>query len=372
MVVNLECKHAMERVMTPYGVSWRCSKCHGSMINLALFKRNINEKYTKDLWALAMKGSTSEIKCPQCNLEMKEVTKYNGDSYVKTNICKKCHIIWFTQGNLEKASEVFPVQQKKDDHLPEEKRKMLAIEQVKKESVKYSLECQDDFDPRALVAVFGCVFEVEDENENTSQEKRPYVTWSIIAFTSIISLFVLYSGRAEEIFVQFGYRPSEGLRYGGITMITSFFLYENISHLISNMYFLWVFGDNVENRLDWLLYLVLLFSAVIFGNLMLSFFASDMYVACIGSSGGISGVLIFYCLAFPKKPLLIKIGRSNHYFTSSTFGALWLVIQIFGTFDQNAGEKIVLYSAQIGGAIIGICMWAFLRNDKEHKYIRNI
>ena len=134
------------------------------------------------------------------------------------------------------------------------------------------------------------------------------VTWflaAVIISTSVHAFFHL-----QEAVQLFGLIPAQAFRLHGLSFVTSFFLHAGIIHLVGNMYFLLVFGDDVENFLGPLRYIALIAIAAFVGDLAHIASAPNSTIPCIGASGGIAAVITFYALAFPQA----KIGFLLRYF----------------------------------------------------------
>ena len=121
----------------------------------------------------------------------------------------------------------------------------------------------------------------------------------------------------------FGLIPNKFTRLFGFTFVTSFFLHAGFAHLFGNLYFLLVFGKNVEDVLDKKKYILLIAAAELAGDLMYIIFTQDKSIPCIGASAGISGILTYYCLRFPDASFGI------FYFIYFRFGWLNISVKIF-------------------------------------------
>src|SRR5438132_4122517 len=131
-----------------------------------------------------------------------------------------------------------------------------------------------------------------------AQERRPVVTWFLARISITASVHAFF--HLQEAVQLFGLIPAQPLRLRGLTFVTSFFLHTGVIHLIGNMYFLLVFGDNVENFLGPKRYIALIAIAAFVGDLGHIASAPNSTIPCIGASGGIAGVITFYALAFPQ------------------------------------------------------------------------
>ena len=134
------------------------------------------------------------------------------------------------------------------------------------------------------------------------------------------------------------------------------FLHSGFAHIFGNMLFLWVFGDNIEDRLGhWryaAFYLVCGLAAAL-GQIMLG---PDSIIPMLGASGAISGVLGGYLLLFPRRR--IKVILFNFLTDVPAYVALgiWIVYQIVSGYLTPAGSGGVAYAAHIGGFIAGLAL----------------
>jgi membrane associated rhomboid family serine protease len=151
--------------------------------------------------------------------------------------------------------------------------------------------------------------------------------------------------------------PTPGSVY--LTLLTSIFMHGGWMHLLGNMLFLWIFGDNVEDRLGPVRYL---FFYLLCGVLAALAHVATVYalgqeatVPCLGASGAISGVLGGYLLLFPRKRVLVLIVRVVTEVPAFIVIGLWFLFQIIHSLgamgDNGAG---VAYGAHIGGFLAGL------------------
>src|SRR5213593_1892439 len=149
---------------------------------------------------------------------------------------------------------------------------------------------------------------LRDENPSS---KVPVVTRLLIAINVVMFAYEIWLGPALRPFIlEWGLRPARltlALRYGegsllapGLTLVTSMFLHGGWAHLIGNMWYLWIFGDNVEDRLGHFRYLVFYLVAGAIAALVQYATQPDAQLPTVGASGAIAGVLGAYAVAFPR------------------------------------------------------------------------
>lgn len=169
--------------------------------------------------------------------------------------------------------------------------------------------------------------------------------------------------------------PGLGITPGHVwlTLITSMFMHAGWAHLGGNMLYLWVFGDNIENRLGHLRYLFFYLLTGIIASLThvltTQFLGNSLLIPSLGASGAISGILGGYLMLFPTRKVHVFL-----FFTILSVPAIlalgfWIVLQILNGTSALGGDEAggVAYSAHIGGFIAGLVLIKFF--DREPKVI---
>lgn len=218
---------------------------------------------------------------------------------------------------------------------------------------------------------------------------RPYLTWALVLVNVAVFLYTLsLPGRAQLVFVfDQGFVPGLFVRspLSELTsLFSSLFLHGGWGHLISNMIFLLVFGDNVEDRLGRLPFLVFYLLGGAFATLAHSLFAGASLIPLIGASGAISAVLGAYIAIFPRQrvltfipPLFVPWLLLSFLMAVPRFFMLWLpawvfigywaLLQLFeagaslGVSVQDGG---VAWWAHVGGFAFGLA-WTYLAGSSR-------
>lgn len=193
---------------------------------------------------------------------------------------------------------------------------------------------------------------------------RPYVNYSIIALNVIIFIWEVIKTnffsdvvKTNQIFFSYGTIPDLVLQGDLFPIITSMFLHGGIMHIIGNMVFLYIFGDNIEDRFGHFKYLILYMLWGIAAGVVHSFYAVSVgsgNIPAVGASGAISGVIGAYLILFPKAKILTII--TAFFITTVRIPAiayipLWFILQvIFSIINPEGG---VAYLAHIGGFVVG-------------------
>ena len=148
---------------------------------------------------------------------------------------------------------------------------------------------------------------LRDSNPSTTV---PIVTILLIAINSIVWFYEVYLGAgADRFIIEYGLIPARFMNYskfsGGFTdnalvpLFCSIFMHAGWLHIIGNMWFLWIFGDNVEDRLGHFNYLIFYLLCGLGSSLIHVFFNTTSRIPTVGASGAISGVLGAYLVSFP-------------------------------------------------------------------------
>ncbi len=146
------------------------------------------------------------------------------------------------------------------------------------------------------------------------------------------------------------------------TLLTSMFMHGSWIHLLGNMLFLWIFGDNVEDFLGSVKYLCFyLFCGVLASLAHVGFTyvtQSDSRIPCLGASGAISGVLGGYLLLFPERRVTVLLFRIITQVPAYVAIGMWFLLQLvqsFGAFGADKGGGVA-YGAHLGGFIAGLVL----------------
>jgi membrane associated rhomboid family serine protease len=166
-----------------------------------------------------------------------------------------------------------------------------------------------------------------------------------------------------------GLKPGAWHRNGGLTLLTSFLLHASVLHIVGNMYFLLIFGDNVEDHLGRGRYIALLLGAHLAGVIAHAFLDFGSMVPLVGASAGISGVIAYYAVTFPRAKLgfAFFIAFRFLWLRLPAYAAfvLWIVLQFVGTWEQIEGSSNVSSLAHLGGAALGLVVALIVRHRRR-------
>ena len=197
-------------------------------------------------------------------------------------------------------------------------------------------------------------------DDNSSRRTFPLVTYALIALNVIFFFFEL--GGGDAFIEKWAFVPSRFLANpigDSITIFTSMFMHGGWVHLGGNMLYLWIFGDNVEDRYGHVKFLVFYLICGIAATLAQLAFSTGSNIPNLGASGAIAGVLGAYILMFPKGRVNVLMGRGVIPMPALVVIGFWIVLQLFsgiGSIANTTETGGVAYMAHIGGFAAGIVM----------------
>lgn len=201
----------------------------------------------------------------------------------------------------------------------------------------------------------------------------PWVTWGLMAGCVLIHLLVTFTDAEAQnrILLSLGFMPAllsgnvvlpEGYSVvpAWFTLVSYQFLHGGWAHLCGNMLFLWVFGDNIEDALGHLRFMVFFLLSGIIGALAQFAIAPHSEITLIGASGAVSGVLAAYLLLHPKARVWIPIVIIPVFLPAWLLLIGWFGLQLFqGVLSSDLPN--VAWWAHIGGFVAGIPLYLILR-----------
>jgi membrane associated rhomboid family serine protease len=205
-------------------------------------------------------------------------------------------------------------------------------------------------------------------DDNSQRRTFPIVTTALIGLNVLIFLAELSGG--DQFIETWAFIPARFAADpagNAITLFSAMFMHGGWLHLFGNMLFLWIFGDNVEDRFGHLKFLVFYLLSGIAATLAQFALAPHASVPNVGASGAIAGVLGAYILMFPQSRVNVLLGRQIVAMPALVVLGLWIALQIFSGVgsiaytDETANVGGVAYMAHIGGFVAGLVMALLLR-----------
>jgi membrane associated rhomboid family serine protease len=234
-------------------------------------------------------------------------------------------------------------------------------------------------------------------DENSDRGSTPWINYTLILINLFVFVFLQGLGSNDRFTYAFSTVPGEivtgrdivtpdrtviepitgqrvampGLQPTPIpvflTLITSMFMHGGLAHIFGNMLFLWIFGDNIEDRLGHFRYLIFYLVCGVLAGLAHVFAtaifagenAASLLVPSLGASGAISGVLGGYILLFPTKRVTVLLSWFITQVPAFVAIGLWFVFQLIsglGVLGSGSQQGGVAYAAHVGGFIAGLVL----------------
>ena len=221
-------------------------------------------------------------------------------------------------------------------------------------------------------------------DDNSDRTITPAVNYAIIALNILVFVFLQRIGGNDDFTYSFSLVPREittGIDLTGIHIIrdsasgeiariqnyaaplgvyfnilSSMFMHGSFMHIFGNMLFLWVFGDNIENRLGHFRYAAFYLVCGLAAALGQIFADTDSIIPMLGASGAISGVLGGYLLLFPRRRIRAILFNFLTEVPAYVALGIWIIYQIVSGYLTSAGTGGVAYAAHIGGFVAGLAL----------------
>ena len=205
-------------------------------------------------------------------------------------------------------------------------------------------------------------------DDNSGRRTVPLVTYALIALNALFFFIELSGG--DAFIKRWAFVPSRFLAnpFGNfLTLFTSMFMHAGWLHLGGNMLYLWIFGDNVEDRFGHIKFTIFYLLCGIAATFAQLAFGPGSNVPNLGASGAIAGVLGAYILLFPKGKVRVLQGQQVIQVPALIVIGIWIVLQFFsgiGSIANTAQTGGVAYMAHIGGFLAGFVLTFLFRGSR--------
>ena len=218
-------------------------------------------------------------------------------------------------------------------------------------------------------------------DDNLHRHRTPLVTYVLIAINAIVWFLELSGGErfingysaipfeitnntdlVEPQAVDLGGQTVSIPQYPGpspiyLTLLTSMFMHASWMHIIGNMLYLWIFGDNIEDRLGHAKFLAFYLVCGFAASAAHIAYSADSVIPGLGASGAIAGVLGAYLILFPKNRVRVLFARQIVHMPAFMVLGLWIALQVFAQIGVSGGQSTgVAYLAHIGGFVAGVVL----------------
>jgi len=207
-------------------------------------------------------------------------------------------------------------------------------------------------------------------DDNSDRKNFPLVNYGLIAL-NVLFFFVEMSG-GDAFVMRWAFVPRRFVAdpfADAPTLFSSMFMHAGWVHLGGNMLYLWIFGDNVEDRFGRIRYLIFYLLCGLAATAAQLFFSLGSSVPNLGASGAIAGVLGAYLLMFPQRRVRVLLYSRITEVPALIVIGLWFVLQLFSGVGSLAGAERtgggVAYMAHIGGFVAGLVLGLLFRGSRE-------
>jgi membrane associated rhomboid family serine protease len=197
-------------------------------------------------------------------------------------------------------------------------------------------------------------------DDDSAQRTVPVVTYALIALNVLVFFLELNGG--DPFIERWSVVPRRLTQNPGgdfITIFTSMFMHGGWLHLAGNMLYLWIFGDNVEDRFGHAKFTLFYLLCGIGATIAQVAISAGSNVPNLGASGAIAGVLGAYLVLFPRGSVKVLMGRGVVPMPALVVIGMWIVLQFIngvGSITQSAETGGVAYMAHIGGFVAGLIL----------------
>jgi membrane associated rhomboid family serine protease len=213
-------------------------------------------------------------------------------------------------------------------------------------------------------------------DDDSARRTTPVVTYALIAINVLFFLVELSAG--DAFIERWSVVPRRLLANpvaDFITIFTAMFMHAGWMHLLGNMLYLWIFGDNVEDRLGhskYLIFYLLCGIAATFAQVLVD---PRSNVPNLGASGAIAGVLGAYLLMFPRGSVRVMMGRGIIPMPALIVIGFWAVLQFLSGFGaiastEQTGGGGVAYMAHVGGFVAGLILAVLMGGTRQDPRLR--
>lgn len=372
------------------GTFWYCPHSRGRMVTLEMAKHYLGEDAAREIWVRSeFKFHDSGTLCPSCTRPMRQVTEPGWMGGGQIDVCRSCHVFWIEPDKHKEIPHPEDLLMPTGDSTVLQDRADAAKEFLAtKAKAEAEEEAVSGSGPEGIFATLPGFLGLPVEMSKNRALGFPVIT--AILTVGMILIHVLLTRQSPEFVRDWGFIPAEPFRNWGLNALTGELLHGGWYHLISNLYFLWMFGDDVEDDLGVAKYLGFSIWCALGANLMTVLTSGRPDVPHIGYSGVIMGLMAYYVLQFPKSRLaylfpgvhLLPVpGGGTSFLTAWRWIRLpvWVVAifyfgkdlfyYLFLERDKLTGTS---HSAHIGGILAGVMFWLlFSRKRSVEKIQRN-
>lgn len=357
------CSKPLQKMKIGRFYYYHCNDGHGELVSYLLIK---SFKGTEKLIATLKQmlrsplppGTDKPIPCPDCGRWM-TITPLDNQSHTRIDQCANCREIWFDSGEFHRAQAKGEL----EAHFPTYKVPEISNTPEKK-PLELISQKREGFEVSGTAYSPLVYFGIPIEDNPTAYSSRPIGTFFLLMSCVFFSAFAL---RNPGLMDKWIFDPANAFRFFGLTVFTSSLIHTGWMHLIGNMYFLWMVGDNVEDREGPWFVIRLFFVAGILAVMAERMMGNTL--PSLGASAGVTALFAYYAILFPKAR--IHFGMWMFYagfprsiawsFNARTMALIYFGLQaVFAALTVQMGlPSNISYIGHIAGGLTGVSFYLF-------------
>jgi membrane associated rhomboid family serine protease len=291
--------------------------------------------------------SCSRRLCPRCTTLLRNFN-YAYDSNIMLDKCPSCGGVWTDPGEIQQVAAYL----KGDPRVQEIGRDLL-----KRQKYLERIAAA----PQPLSPIMYYLPHALPLGNDLERRRMPAATAAIIIFCVIV--FAL-TARDIDMAVLWGHTPAD---FSVVRLFAHMFLHADVFHLLGNMWFLWLFGRSVEDRLNCKRFIALYVAAGLAASIVQTLANVSSPIPMVGASGAVSGIMGMYLVFFPHAGIKLFCWGHVVHVTAGFYLGFWFVLQLLNGLFCGAGSlSDVAWFAHIGGFCFGAAA-AFIMKDNRPK-----
>ncbi len=309
----------------------------------------------------------SDRRCPACAQAMVRVALAapvspgaSTSDGPRIEACRTCHLLWFDAGEIEApraaaTARAGPLATVPPNHRVRAGR---AIAEAAAKTEQDAPGRLPDEDWKLVAALLG----LPVEHDRTCDPRPAWLTWGLAGACAVVAVVSWLGGGALADALAFD--PDDPLRRGGLGFVTSAFVHGGWLHLLGNLWFLLVLGDDVELDLGRWRHLLLLAGAQACALVGVMWAAPGVPV--VGASGALAGVVAYYALRFRTRRIGVLLRWPITWqgtwlnLPASAYALFWVLLQVLGYVFAVAGYERATPAGHLGGAVAGLLAWVLV------------
>lgn len=354
-----DCSIRMEPFSCREVVVDRCGNCQGIWFDkkeLGIFRDSLKELPIESI--RIDKSLSSDVytisSCPRC-LRMLTEANYGYNSKVVLKKCASCEGIWLSQAELLKFIDMTRIAKIVEPEVKGVLREWTKFDKENRIQKNNNIKLGQLNQRHNLMCGggrFGMILPLYDDNPRIN---KPWVTVIFIIFCIIFFILTI----SQKNYLNLGLIPGD-LKLA--SFITSLFLHGSVMHLLGNIFYLWTFGDNVEDVIGPAKYVCYFFLCGILAGVTHVLLNSFSMIPAIGASGAISGLMGGYLYLFPNVNLKTLVGGRIVDIPIWIYLGFWFLLQLLSTIvAQGMTHVSIAFGAHVGGFVAGyVLIWVMV------------